>query len=264
MLTAVQRIPPMIVAHSRRFVFIKTRKTAGSSLEAALREVLDAGDVVTPIGQLADGAGTAPWDGPPAANYQYGPWVRRLQALLGARGKKILGYPHHRFHAHMPARRVRAKIGRRAWAAYFKVSIVRNPYDMLVSLYVNERTNGRLPAGMDFASFVHSGYVRPRNVDLLTVRGRLAMDMLLRYEHLQADARALGEVLGVGRALADRLDELQLNAGQRARPQVGRFYTESLRRYVAWRFADEFALFGYDPELLPEPGASAEGAHAPA
>ena len=39
----------MIVSHKHRFVFVKTRKTGGSSIEHALSEFCGGGDVLTPL-----------------------------------------------------------------------------------------------------------------------------------------------------------------------------------------------------------------------
>ena len=39
----------MIISHSRKFIFVKTYKTAGSSLEIALSKYCAKGDVLTPV-----------------------------------------------------------------------------------------------------------------------------------------------------------------------------------------------------------------------
>ena len=39
----------MIINHKYKFIFIKTRKTAGTSIEIALSQFCDANDVITPI-----------------------------------------------------------------------------------------------------------------------------------------------------------------------------------------------------------------------
>ena len=48
---------PMIISHSRKFIFVKTYKTAGSSLEIALSKYCAKGDVLTPLdGDEEDGS----------------------------------------------------------------------------------------------------------------------------------------------------------------------------------------------------------------
>lgn len=241
----------MLVAHSHRFIFIKTRKTAGSSVEAALRGYMAPGDIITPL-PAADLRGESRYGGPAAANYTHTGLRARVQAALGQPGKRLFGLQRARFVAHSPAAEVRRKLDRAVWDGYLKIAIARNPYDMLVSLYFDERNNGRLPAGMSFDSFVRSRFARPRNIDLCTVNGRLAVDVLLRYEQLEADLAALGARLGLGSGPAERLAHLHLNSGKRASPRIAAYYDADLQRYVAARYADEFELFGYDPKLLPD------------
>src|SRR5262245_1397709 len=44
----------MIVSHRHRFIFLKSKKTAGTSVELALSAVCDAGDIITPLAQPED------------------------------------------------------------------------------------------------------------------------------------------------------------------------------------------------------------------
>ena len=46
-MSGVQR--KMIISHKHKFIFVKTRKTAGTSLEIGLSEHCGAQDVITPI-----------------------------------------------------------------------------------------------------------------------------------------------------------------------------------------------------------------------
>jgi hypothetical protein len=237
----------MIVAHGPRLIFIKTRKTAGSSVEAALRPLLGPDDICTPIPKL-DRQGQAPAGMPPPRNYAHGPLRGRVQALLGKPGKKLLGLDAQRFHAHTPAAEMRRKLGRATWDTYLKVTILRDPYDMLVSLYAHERQMGRIPDALDFAGFVRGDLVRPRNVEIAGIDGRLAADVVLRYERLAADLAALDDRLGLGGALLANFERQRINSGIRSGGALGDWYDAPLRRVVAQRWADEFALFGYDPD----------------
>src|SRR6267142_1926583 len=40
---------PMIISHQHKFIFIKTQKTAGTSIEVFLSQQCGPGDIVTPI-----------------------------------------------------------------------------------------------------------------------------------------------------------------------------------------------------------------------
>ena len=39
----------MIVSHSNKFIFVKTRKTSGTSMEVSLSQVCGPDDIITPI-----------------------------------------------------------------------------------------------------------------------------------------------------------------------------------------------------------------------
>ena len=41
----------MIINHRYKFIFLSTRKTAGTSIEIALSQFCDASDIITPIAE---------------------------------------------------------------------------------------------------------------------------------------------------------------------------------------------------------------------
>ena len=42
----------MIVSHTHKFIFLKTKKTAGTSIELALSELCGPDDVITPLTEI--------------------------------------------------------------------------------------------------------------------------------------------------------------------------------------------------------------------
>jgi len=42
----------MIVSHEHKFIFLKTKKTAGTSIELALTELCGPEDVITPLTEI--------------------------------------------------------------------------------------------------------------------------------------------------------------------------------------------------------------------
>ena len=99
----------MIISHRHKFIYLKARKVAGTSVEVALAQHCGEGDIVTPVGAFNPN-----WD----------------EEEYAHPGKKSRGYSRH-----LPLIPVRRRLGRKLWDAYFKFAVTRNPWDLVVSQY---------------------------------------------------------------------------------------------------------------------------------
>jgi hypothetical protein len=95
----------MIVSHKHRFIFIKTRRTAGSSIEAALYPYLGGTDICT--GSIVDGT----------------PRLNCSPSITG----------------HISWRAIRDIIGKEKYECYTKFCVERNSYDKAVSDWLYHR-----------------------------------------------------------------------------------------------------------------------------
>ena len=205
----------MIVSHAHRFVFIKTRKTAGTSLEIALSRHCGPHDLVTRIS----------------------PEDEVLRAEAGGVGPQNDDTDPSSY-AHMGARRVIRVIGQETWDDYFTFAVERNPFDVVASSY---RYSARKPTfTKTFAEFVRT----PRRLDRLAlnerlyrVGGRVVVDVVYRYEELPAAVADLSARLGI---------ELDLpHAKQGSGPHYRELYGPGDAEIVAQRFARTIREFGY-------------------
>jgi len=95
----------MIISHKHKFIFIKTRKTAGSSFELMLSTICGPDDVLTPLSPEEEtireqlSGGRARNYHLPLAKY----WKREYAQLL-------LNQERVRFKEHWPARYIRERI----------------------------------------------------------------------------------------------------------------------------------------------------------
>jgi len=107
----------MLVSHKKQFIFIKTRKTAGTSVESYFKPYC------MPDGECEQ-------------SFSCFEYISEA-GIVGFRSK---GYRKGNFelkrpifHTHMPAPEIRDLLGQNIWNHYFKFTVIRNPYDKMVS-----------------------------------------------------------------------------------------------------------------------------------
>jgi hypothetical protein len=182
----------MIVSHSHQFVFVKTRKTAGTSAEIALSAFVQEDDIVTPISEVDEALrrsnparGTQNLRLPSAMR-----WTAHEWAHLLAKGQ----YPQ--FFNHMPAARIRRAIGRDKWNAYLTFAVDRNPWDLAVSAWWWER-NG-LGKSFSFSEFVQSRALdKYSNWALYTDKDQVIVDSVVAYDRLDEGLDRICGTLGI-------------------------------------------------------------------
>lgn len=203
----------MIISHSHRFVFVKTRKTAGSSLEAYLRKFLD------PNKDVASGGSELP-----SLNDADTAFVR---------GKKSLGHsPLAHIQNHSPKT-----------VDYCTFTIERNPWDKCISQWwFHKRKNGYKDP---FNRYIKDKNGLPRDWALYTINGEVKADLVLRYENLREDIETLGSVLKLPLSYDD-FAQHRLKAGYRPEGDgIADYYDEETTAIVAEAFRNEIREFGY-------------------
>lgn len=232
----------MILSHAHRFIFIKTAKTAGTSIEIALSKFLGPEDVLTPTASRDD-ADRRIAGGRLPQNYRR---TRAQFTLLDLPRLVLQGVPKARFHKHMGAAEIRSLISRQAWDSYFKFCVERNPWERAISLYYWRKKAGLQES---LGEFVASGALmdlRRKGWNLYTIDGKIAVDRILRFEDLESELEQVRQRLGLSGPFA--LPRAKGNARTDRR-----HYTEILtaedRRRIAEMFREEIELMGYDSDV---------------
>ena len=178
----------MIVSHKHKFIFLKTRKTAGTSLEIALSKFCGDADIITPIG---------PKDEEIRRNFGYPSVQNRHVPLSPAALRYVFQERRLRYHNHVAAQWVKGMLGERVWNSYFKFCVERNPWDKAISLYFwrTRRTSEDKPSLMEFLRTAKPQSLS--NYYIYTLEGELAVDHVLRYENLTEEMPVLQEMLGL-------------------------------------------------------------------
>lgn len=234
----------MIVSHRHRFIFLKTMKTAGTSVEIALSRFCGEDDIITPITE-EDEAVRAELGYPGPRNYvmpfaQYGPrdWGR-----LVLKGRRL------RLYNHSPAHEVRRVLGPGVWNRYFKFCFERDPWDKAISLYYWRFREGPRPSLSDYLRSPEAGrMLRWGGAAIYRIGDELAVDHVGRYEDLEVELGRIAERLG----LPDRPVLPRVKGGVRKdRRSYREVLSEEDMAAVAERCSDVIELMGYERAAQP-------------
>lgn len=180
----------MIISHRHQFIFIKTHKTAGTSIEIALSRFCGPDDVITAISSYDEM--TRRQLGYPGPQNTLVP--RHKHSWLESFHTARTGTPT-RFYNHAGASYIRKHIETPVWDSYFKFCFERNPWDKAVSLYY-WRDYSRSYATV--ADFIRSRKARRiRDWKMYADGSGIVVDRVYKYEDMT-------------NALADIRDRLNL------------------------------------------------------
>lgn len=235
----------MIVCHQHRFIYIRTRKTASTSVALWLRQFCGPGDLITrdtPADErVARSLGVARPDYgcPPLA-----PWRFRTTELR--RAVRTRAWPPAQWlHPHTPASEIRELVGSEVWDAYRKITVVRDPWEVAVSAYYwrldfHRVNRGRTPKpGFTLDDAVERAGL---NWETYTIDGVPVVDHVLRHERLATDLATLAAALD----LEPRIDPRRMKSGHRpAGAESAVVLSAAQARRVEELAADEIAWLGY-------------------
>ncbi|MEM1379097.1 MAG: sulfotransferase family 2 domain-containing protein [Pseudomonadota bacterium] len=213
----------MIVSHTHKFIFLRTEKTAGSSLSQALKDMGGPGDFAADMARPA-------W-----AKYSpvhHGALKRKLPSRFG-------------LHVHATAAQARHVLGTEVFDSYFKFAVERNPWDRQVSLYMHRCwKTGRKPAfDRDIRSLIYRSteHVRLQNWPVYAIGDRVVADFILRYETFDQDLETLWQKLAIAPLALPR----KRSEYREERPHYSTYYTDESRELVGRWYAREIAALGY-------------------
>lgn len=208
----------MIIAYSKEFIFMKARKTAGSSVLSALANFCDGEDYIT-------GAG----------------WKQNMELMPFEKRSCV------------PASFVRSQLDVNVWNTYFKFTFVRNPWDLAVSRYYYNLKRKRT-ADIGFKTWLkrttrkrwfRSSKGKPWSRDELTqythINGELGVDFVGKFETLAEDFDAICRQIGVE---SPRLGHEKKRHVQKK--HYSTYYDQECIDIVAAKQAAAIEYFGYD------------------
>ncbi len=179
----------MIINHKYKFIFIKTRKTAGTSIEIALSQFCDKNDIITPIFEEDEKTRQELGFLSPQ-NYnvalQHYTKLDWLNLIIKAKRKQ--------FRNHSSAKFIRSCIPAEIWNSYFKFTFERDPFDKAISRYYWSTQEPR-PAINEYLNSAQPYLLS--NWNIYTINDQIEVDFIGRYENLDEDLAKIKEKLGL-------------------------------------------------------------------
>lgn len=236
----------MLISHAHRFIFIKTVKTAGTSIEGFLE----------------------PYCCPPGHVVEH--WTPTLVSSFGIVGRR---WPQndredYGFYNHMPATEIRSRVPE--FDTYTRITSVRNPYDRAISQfhYIHEflPPMGQIPLeeaihlhkqGKDnslkalFLNFLHGFSYNEE--DLLCIDGKLAVEHWIRYESIIHDLEKLvtSLALPLQRSVSEALPRFKQNRfGRSDTPPFDAYLSPEAIALINSRSRLSFEHFGYQQQQV--------------
>lgn len=209
----------MILSYQKNFLFIHVPKTAGTSIRAALMPYSERPDLL---------------------------WENKLLSRIGINVNHIGPYRRRRFRGHSRAMDLQKNLPASVYDGLFKFAFVRNPWDLLVSLYsyIPSRPRHRMAsrvAAMTFDEFAREWSQRPelsQRSFLYDTDGRCLMNYVGHFETLRSDFEDVCRHIGITADLG--------HANGSRRGDYREMYSPELMRLVGDRLADDIETFGYD------------------
>jgi len=225
----------MIISHKYRFIFIKTQKTAGTSIEISLSRYCGTEDIVTPISLADESIRAEVGSGPQNYLQRYPNWAKLLKGKW-ERGK--------RFWNHMSASSIQREVGPKIWNSYFKFSFERNPWDKTISLfYYRLGTGSEHRLNLDPNEFIRThSHELPVDFEQYSIGNKLAVDRICQFERLEDELSEVCVRLGI--PFDGWLPKAKGNFRHDRRPHWQVFEPDT-RGIVSEKFRREIEMLGY-------------------
>ena len=143
----------MIISHKHKFIFVKTFKTAGSSIEHYLQKHLGPKDIL----RGSDFDNTISLNAPSKGRHKSAQEIKNM-------------YP-------------------KEWNEYFKFSIDRNPWDVAVSYYFYMKYADRIQQKTFDEWIQNENLQKINNWKKYTINNKVAVDKVLKYENLNNEIK---------------------------------------------------------------------------
>ena len=240
----------MIISHSQKFIFVKPRKVAGTTIELMLSKYLQNGDCATPI----------------EPQEEYLRSCRPGVTIGKIAGQKKIGL-QSRLRDHSSLKKAYSILGKEV-RNYFIITACRNPWDRAVSQFFWSLRKRNITQKdfkyqkKEFNKFTQFygpknwlnlfyGRKKQRSLNsshLYSLNGKIMANFVIRFEHLEKDFSKLKKHL----SLTEKDSVNQFSTKSTFRPHESRvwqnFYDNDTRDLIKKCCSDEIHYFNYNFE----------------
>ena len=230
----------MVISHKHKFFFLKTYKTAGTSIEIFLSRHCGENDVFTPV---------RPHVSPHRAKNHKSFWniLPDMRDILRERESVIrrsLGltkrfFQRMKFRPHMPGPLVMRRVSKDIWDNYYKFCVERNPWDKTMSHFY--MLKGRSDNNLTLDEYFERGDFCI-NYPIYTSDGEVIVDRVIQYEQLHNN---LGEVFSRVGVPYDGSLGVRAKSGDREKESYREALSDEQARTIQSVFQKEIDLHGY-------------------
>lgn len=212
----------MLVSHTNKFIFLKSKKTAGTSTESILQKYCI--------------------DPSKHNNYNIEHQVNENISEFGIVTKRLKGKTETNMHPHMSPKEVIGVIGEEMFNTYIKICNIRNPYDITTSLYgyqtpTNNHSKQHFKLWLNKKSTIDT---LKSNKQIWSLDGEFIFNYI-RYENLSNDINNTLKKIGVD----EKYDTIPHFKKIKGRLHYSNFYDNESKGIVEDIYNEEITHFKY-------------------
>ena len=198
----------MLISHRHKFIYIKSYKTASTSIQVALAKVCGPDDIIT-----------------------------RIKPNMPD-GYKPRNDCHYRKGDHLKPEEIRGRIGEEIWASYHKIIAIRNPWEVCTSFYHWAKWEYDNKVRKRNKPFNY--WVQDWNQQFISNSGKVQADTCIRYENLKQDYEQICKLL---KTTCHLLPSIHKVAPDRVHYSL--HFTDEQRDFIAKKCKKMIKFYGY-------------------